>query len=109
MVFDVVRLRPSLAAAVRRGSCGNHRFPAPPTGGHRLGRAKPGQDGTDVDREATKTRPVVGYPSRAAPGGVAERSNAAVSKTVTGGSVGRGFKSLPLRSSLDHALRARSR
>ena len=31
-------------------------------------------------------------------GGVAERSNAAVSKTVTGGFVGRGFKSLPLRS-----------
>jgi hypothetical protein len=29
---------------------------------------------------------------------VAERSNAAVSKTVTGGSVRRGFKSLPLRS-----------
>ena len=30
-------------------------------------------------------------------GGVAERSNAAVSKTVTGGSVRRGFESLPLR------------
>ncbi len=31
------------------------------------------------------------------PGGVAERSNAAVSKTVSGGFVRRGFKSLPLR------------
>jgi hypothetical protein len=31
-------------------------------------------------------------------GGVAERSNAAVSKTVSGGFVRRGFKSLPLRS-----------
>src|SRR5437899_11709997 len=31
-------------------------------------------------------------------GGVAERSNAAVSKTVRGGFVPRGFKSLPLRS-----------
>src|SRR2546423_3808769 len=31
-------------------------------------------------------------------GGVAERSNAAVSKTVSGGYVRRGFKSLPLRS-----------
>jgi hypothetical protein len=31
------------------------------------------------------------------PGGVAERSNAAVSKTVRGGYVPRGFKSLPLR------------
>jgi hypothetical protein len=30
-------------------------------------------------------------------GGVAERSNAAVSKTVSGGYVRRGFKSLPLR------------
>src|SRR5689334_10744136 len=30
-------------------------------------------------------------------GGVAERSNAAVSKTVSGGFVRRGFKSLPLR------------
>jgi hypothetical protein len=32
-------------------------------------------------------------------GGVAERSNAAVSKTVSGGFVRRGFKSLPLRFS----------
>src|SRR5579884_967803 len=35
---------------------------------------------------------------RRRPGGVAERSNAAVSKTVTRRSAGRGFKSLPLRS-----------
>jgi hypothetical protein len=41
-----------------------------------------------------------GYPVPARPGslgGVAERSNAAVSKTVSGGFVRRGFKSLPLR------------
>src|SRR6185437_7650906 len=35
--------------------------------------------------------------SRQIVGGVAERSNAAVSKTVSGGFVRRGFKSLPLR------------
>ena len=38
-------------------------------------------------------------------GGVAERSNAAVSKTVTGGSVGRGFKSLPLRFGAEEPAR----
>jgi hypothetical protein len=37
-------------------------------------------------------------------GGVAERSNAAVSKTVSGGFVRRGFKSLPLRSTPKNAL-----
>jgi hypothetical protein len=38
-------------------------------------------------------------------GGVAERSNAAVSKTVSGLWVRRGFKSLPLRFSLASKLR----
>src|SRR6266516_3141565 len=38
-------------------------------------------------------------------GGVAERSNAAVSKTVRGGNVPRGFKSLPLRLREPNPLR----
>jgi hypothetical protein len=49
---------------------------------------------------AVAARHASGYPScrPARPfGGVAERSNAAVSKTVSGGFVRRGFKSLPLR------------
>src|SRR5205823_3542707 len=41
-------------------------------------------------------------------GGVAERSNAAVSKTVSGGFVRRGFKSLPLRSTQRCASRGRT-
>ena len=42
-------------------------------------------------------------------GGVAERSNAAVSKTVSGFRLRRGFKSLPLRSSPTRASGARGR
>ena len=68
------------------------------------------REGRQPRRLSSATRePEDSFGTLCALGGVAERSNAAVSKTVTGGSVGRGFKSLPLRSSLDHALRARSR
>jgi hypothetical protein len=42
-------------------------------------------------------RPAAGRATLSFAGGVAERSNAAVSKTVSGGFVRRGFKSLPLR------------
>jgi hypothetical protein len=62
-------------------------------------RAKPGSGG---GRSRIATARSSGYSARwpqGSRGGVAERSNAAVSKTVSGGFVRRGFKSLPLRLS----------
>jgi hypothetical protein len=46
----------------------------------------------------TRLRPWLPDGTLIVAGGVAERSNAAVSKTVSGGNLRRGFKSLPLRS-----------
>ena len=57
------------------------------------------------DRPGGSKFPHRGYSVAAvALGGVAERSNAAVSKTVSGGFVRRGFKSLPLRFSAGETM-----
>src|SRR5439155_6922288 len=66
-----------------------------------LHRARPrgGRDEAEHHRRVEATAGTGRYPVRPL-GGVAERSNAAVSKTVSGSWVRRGFKSLPLRSLL---------
>jgi hypothetical protein len=64
-----------------------------------LGRppAKPGSGGEAFAHRGVKKQRIPCRLVAGARGGVAERSNAAVSKTVSGGFVRRGFKSLPLR------------
>jgi hypothetical protein len=80
---------------------GNHVSPMPPSSSFALATrpsppAGPSPAPAFAHRDVKKQRILCRWP-QGSRGGVAERSNAAVSKTVSGGFVRRGFKSLPLR------------